>query len=265
MPITINGIGTTYYGRKNPRVYEAYCESCKQSTRFTDYTTGHYFVVIYIPIIPLGKRQIIGECSSCRVHRVMPLKQWEQIREESLQTGFEQLATNTDDPASAIDLLYRLTTFNQIEEAFDLAESTALHHGEDFATQIAIGNWYADQGRNTLADHCFARAIAIDPQHPASCTLQATAAIKAEKLREAATFLQPLRQSDETYDPSLFYYYAVQCQKAGEHQTALDEFTELVKRNQALGFDKAFRKSVKASEKALAKAESILPSRGLFG
>lgn len=265
MPTTINGIGTQYYGKKNPRVYDGICDACNRQVNLTDYETGYYFVVVFIPIIPLGRKQILGDCPVCRRHRVMPLGEWEKIREESLETGLNDLAENMQDPTKAIELLQRMTVFNQMDEAMDLAAATAKQHAADFDTQIDIGSWYERQGQTQLSDQCFATAISLQPDHPTSRRVQGVDAIQSGNVQEAAKHLEPLRQDAEAYDPSLFYMLASAYQTREMHEEAVEEFKDLIERTPEFGKDKTFRKAVKKSEKALGNPSSILPKKGLFG
>lgn len=265
MPTTINGIGTQYYGKKNPRVYEGVCESCQRQATLTDYETGYYFVVIFIPVIPLGKKQIIGDCSACRRHRAMPLREWEKIREESLESGLSDLAENMDDPSKAIELLHRMTVFNQLDEALELAAATANQHSENYDAQIDIGSWYEQQGKTQLSNDCFNRAIDLQPEHPHSKRIQGVESLQAGNPKEAAKHFEPLRQSVEAYDPSLFYMLANAYQTQHMHEEAVEEFKELIERNPEFGKDKTLRKAVKKSEKAIGSPTSILPKKGLFG
>lgn len=265
MPTTINGIGTQYYGKKNPRVYEGVCESCQRHASLTDYETGYYFVVLFIPLIPLGKKQILGDCSSCRRHRVMPLREWERIREESLESGLSELAENMDDPSKAIELLGRMTVFNQMDEALDLASATAKQHTDDFDTQIDLGAWYEGQGKSTLSDQCFGRAIELQPDHPTTKRIQGVDAMQKGNPKDAASHFESLRKSEDTYDPSLFYMLANAYQAKEMHAEALEEYKELIERSPEFGKDKTLRKAVKKSEKSLGNPTSILPKKGLFG
>ena len=265
MPTTINGIGTQYYGRKNPRVYSGICESCRRQVRLTDYETGYYIVVLFIPVIPLGKKKIIGECSACRRHRVMPLKEWERIKEENLESGLANLAENMDDPSKALELLQSMTVFNQLDEAMELAAATAKQHAKDFDTLIDIGSWYERQGHTELSNRCFDQAIALDPEHPTSKRIQGVDALQSGNPNEAANYFEPLRKSADFYDPSLFFMLAGAYQAKEMHEEALEEFSDLLARIPEFGKDKEFRKAVKKSEKALGNPTSILPKKGLFG
>lgn len=265
MPTTINGIGTQYYGRKNPRVYEGVCDSCQQQVTLTDYETGYYFVVIFIPLIPLGKKQIIGECSACRRHRVMPLAEWARIREESMESGLNSLAENMDDPTKAIELLHNMTLFNQLDEAMELAGATVKQHPEHYETLVEIGSWYERQGHSTLADQCFSQAIALAPDHPTSRRIQGVEALQKGNTTDAAQFFEPLRGSEEHYDPSLFYMLANAYQVKEMHAEALVEFKELIERVPEFGKDNTVRKAIKKSEKAIGSTDTLLPKKGWFG
>jgi tetratricopeptide (TPR) repeat protein len=265
MPTTINGIGTHYYGKKNRRQYNGQCESCGRQVKLSDYETGHYFVVIFVPLIPLGKKQIIGDCPVCRRHRSMPLKQWAAIREESLESGMNELAENMEDPTKALELLGRMTVFNQMDEAHELAAATAKQHADDFDTQIGLGAWYEQQGQQELSKRCFDHAIGLQPEHPTSKRIQGIDAIQAGKPTEAAKHFEFLRTSSDHYDPALFFMLATTCQQQGLHEQALAEFKDLIERNPAAGKDKTLRKAVKQSEKILGQPSSILPRKGVFG
>ena len=60
MPTTVNGIGTTYFGKKNLEQYQGVCDSCNRSTTLSDYETGHYICIIFIPLIPIGRKMCLA-------------------------------------------------------------------------------------------------------------------------------------------------------------------------------------------------------------
>ena len=71
MPSTVNGIGTHYWGKKNLYTYQGQCQACKRITSLSCYDTNLFFVVVFIPIIPLGRKRIIDHCSACTRHYAM--------------------------------------------------------------------------------------------------------------------------------------------------------------------------------------------------
>lgn len=265
MPTTINGIGTQYYGKRNPRVYNAVCESCGNHTKLTDYETGYYFVVIFIPLIPLGKKQILGDCAACRRHRVLPLKEWERMREEAIDEGMAALAANPNDPSKAIELLGTMTVFNRMEDAFDLAGATAQSHADDVDMQLGLGGWYEEQGRTAAGDECFQRAISLQPDYPPCLRVAAIDLIQAGKPSAAAEKLAKFRHPSELFEPALFVMLASCYQEQNQHEEALNEFKLLIDAVPEVGKDKQIRKQVKKSEKAAGRADTILPKKGLFG
>src|ERR1043166_8115517 len=95
MPYTINGIGTWYWGKKTVHARVGQCEFCNSFNELRSYETTLYFVVFYIPIIPLGKKRVINECVRCHRHRVTSLKQWEEAKTKSID---EALKSVREDP-----------------------------------------------------------------------------------------------------------------------------------------------------------------------
>ena len=68
MPSTVNGIGTGYWGKKNRHSYQGQCRGCNRQTTLTCYDTTYCFVVLFLPVIPLGKKRILDYCAACSRH-----------------------------------------------------------------------------------------------------------------------------------------------------------------------------------------------------
>lgn len=265
MPATVNGIGTQYYGKKNPRSYQGVCESCGRVATLTDYETGYYIVVLFIPLIPLGRKQILADCGSCRRHRVMKLADWNRMREEAIDSGMDALAADPTDLSVALELLGTMTYFNQMGEARELAAATAKSHGDNVDAQLGLGGWYEQQGNSAEAEECFKRAIELDPNYPPCLRVQAIDLMQAGKPSEAAKKLDALRSPSDHFEPTLFVMLARAYHDAGMHEDSLQEFKTLLEIQPEIGNEKQIRKMVKASEKALGNPESILPKKGFFG
>ncbi len=265
MPTTINGIGTQYYGKRNPRIYQGRCDACGASCQMTDYETGYYFVVLFLPLIPLGKKQILGDCSRCRRHRVMPLQQWNQLREEAIDAGMDKLAAAPDEPERAIELIGTMTLFNRLDDAIELASATLQSHADNVDVQLGIGGWYETQNLRAESETCFARAIELDPQRPACVRIAGIDLLERGKPKLAAERIAAIRPPSPDYDPLLFLMLASAFASAGNHDEALKEYTQVFLKAPELAMDKAVRKSVKQCEKTLGRSETILPKKGLFG
>ena len=265
MPMTINGIGTIYFGRKNFRTYQGLCDSCQSHGKLVDYETGHFFSVLFIPVIPLGKKQIVAECVSCNYHRVMPLKQWQTLKEETIDEGLADLGANMADAEKAMELLHNMSLFNQLTEANELAEVCVKQHHMDYDAMLQLGSWYEQMENSAEASKCFAQAIELDPQNPHSKRIQAFQALEQQQPQVAAEYLASIRPGSDHYDPALFLMLASVYQDTGMHVEALQEFRQLIEQTPEIASDKAFRKRVKAAEKSQGSTASILPKVGLFG
>ena len=55
MPQVINGIGTWYWGKRNIHAIQSQCQHCGHIGELLSYDTRAYFVVLFIPIIPLRR------------------------------------------------------------------------------------------------------------------------------------------------------------------------------------------------------------------
>ena len=117
MPTTVNGIGTRYVWRSNVQKRTAVCEFCHRGYELTSYDTRLWFVVLYIPVIPLTKKRILDQCPGCSMHRAMPLAEWGRIKRESIQQGMQSLKDEPNDPAAAKKLHGTLMAFDQHEKA----------------------------------------------------------------------------------------------------------------------------------------------------
>src|ERR1041385_6063699 len=101
MPHTVNGIGTHYYGARNEQSRVGICEFCRRDTVLRSYDTRLWFVILFIPIIPLGKKRILNYCSACTRHRVLALAEWEKIKNQNLSEAMAGMAANPQDPKAA--------------------------------------------------------------------------------------------------------------------------------------------------------------------
>ena len=59
MPSTVNGIGTSYFLKKNRCFSIRHCESCGNLNWLSDYTTYKCVCFLFIPVIPYGKARVM--------------------------------------------------------------------------------------------------------------------------------------------------------------------------------------------------------------
>src|SRR5262245_31974346 len=90
MPATVNGIGTHYYGKHNRAAGTATCRWCGRVGALQSYDTRLWFVIAFIPIIPLGRKRIIDQCGSCTKHLVADAHKFEQSRQLEISGSLER-------------------------------------------------------------------------------------------------------------------------------------------------------------------------------
>lgn len=66
MPYVVNGVGTWHYGKKGRVRITDVCRHCGRTTTLESYETREYFVVLFIPILPLRRFRILDSCSACQ-------------------------------------------------------------------------------------------------------------------------------------------------------------------------------------------------------
>jgi len=267
MPTTINGIGTHYYGKNDIEHFQGVCDQCNDATTLCNYETKLWFVVIYIPIIPLGRKMILSDCSSCGQHYVMPLHEWENIKKSEIEGSANEFSENQDDPEVALKMFNTLLSFNKKTESEKMANILALKFADDLDVQMALGVWHEQAGRSHEADDCFGNALEIDPENPGPRRAVGVGKIEQGKMKEANELLSVLLPPSEYYDPIVFYMLGKGYQAQEDHAQAMEQFGLVAEQTPEWLSDSTFRKSVKQSEQALGRMESILPKKwfGLFG
>ena len=260
MPSTINGIGTTYIGKKNLKTVAGICEFCKRESNLSEYETGLYFSVLFIPIIPLGRKQVLDYCPICTQHRAIPLNEFHELRDQAIDSATTELSEQMDDPKSAVKLHATYLAFHQNDEAKSLAQGMKNSFADDIDVQLYLGGWFESIGEEKITDECFARAAEIDAKHPGVLRARAVDNMRAGNLDLAREQLKDFEPPAEIFDPALFFMLASGYQEQNRHQEANEIHTMLLEAIPELGRDKEFRKTVRESEQLLGKTTSIVKS-----
>ncbi len=260
MPSTINGVGTRYYGKRNVLTRPGTCPFCKRQVNLSSYDTRLWFVVVFIPVIPLARKRIIDSCPACRRLYVTNLQKWETTKQLEISGALEKYRNNPS-AETAIDAHRQLTGFHQLGEAADLQKLMCQQYPDNAKVFAYLAQSLTQYGRTTEADPMFARALELRPDLPEARIGVALTYIRAGRLDEARRLLDFMEKpgAAQLYPLSPLEKLALAYQKAGRHQEALDLFGRLLAELPAIGQHKGFRKNVKKSEDALKKSPSILP------
>jgi tetratricopeptide (TPR) repeat protein len=264
MPTTVNGIGTHYYGQRNLRIHQGQCENCGRVVTLRDYETRLCFVILLIPIIPLGRKQVINECPRCRRHRVMPLEKWTQLREELVEESKRQTQAAPNDVQAALDHLQTVTALRGAEKAVGTARETLERFGDRADVQVAAGGCYEHLGMGHEADACFERALSLDPHDGAARRAVAMGCIERNELERAAQLLDAMERDEQPDRGPPFVLLGEAYQKQGQHEEALDAFRRGLAAAPSLKRERSLRKMVRQSEKVAPDAARALPPKRLW-
>ncbi|MCA9215750.1 MAG: hypothetical protein KDB27_21945 [Planctomycetales bacterium] len=161
MTFTINGIGTQIYGKHNRLTRNDHCEHCHDFGVLQSYDTTKYFVVLFVPLIPLSKLRIFDHCPSCNRWRQLSLKAWEAEKENALREAFERLKSNHNDPDAVKQAIATATQFQDESLLLKLKDLTAnMPHDEEVQIlyAVALGHF----GQSHAAVEPLERAIAVN-------------------------------------------------------------------------------------------------------
>jgi len=259
MPRTINGIGTWYYGKRNVTQRYATCQFCGHEGILESYETGYYVVLFFIPVVPLGKRQVIDYCPRCTRHQVVPLEKWREFEVAATREATQRAEANPDDPAAAVQLLATLTSTRKLEQAGQYAEILADRFAEDPEVQNYLGSWFAGRGQEAKAEACFRRVLELCPENAEARRAVAMLLIARGEPDEACELLGLDGETAEPCDPKLLVMLADTYHAIFEHEKALHFYRLALAASPALANDARLRKRVRASEQALGRSETCLP------
>ncbi|MFO0938432.1 MAG: tetratricopeptide repeat protein [Gemmataceae bacterium] len=255
MPHVINGVGTWYYGRSRIHRLKAGCEFCNRIGELTSYDTTLYFVVLFIPVIPLSKKRVLDECPSCRRHRVIAWKTWEKQKEEGIASVLQQLAEKPDDH-EALGTALGIVTMYQDEPLFERIAELAKNDTELPKLQFQLANAYSYFGRREEAEAAYQHALRNDD----SPTIRKSAALNALRMGEperAEKLLDYVLKQRVDEDFSFIMLVIDAYQSFGRHEEALALIDRRDEAFPDLKSDKNLVKQRKQSEKYLGTGKKL--------
>src|SRR5437660_5436421 len=165
MPTTYNGIGTHYYGKRNVQTRPATCPHCQRTVNLISYDTRLWFVVFFIPVIPIGRKRIIDRCTACSRHYVMDADKWETAKQLETSGALEKFRSNPT-PEAAIEAHRQFLNFQQIAEAAELQKTMSEKFADNARVQAYLAAALTHLGKLSEAGPFFARALALRPDLP---------------------------------------------------------------------------------------------------
>ena len=259
MPYTVNGIGTTYFGTSNRQTQDGVCGSCNRRGKLINYETWHCICVFFVPLIPLGKKQILDYCPSCTQHRVLPFHEWVKIRDRAIDETATQLSASPDNPDAAIEMHATLAAFQKQDEATQFATLIEGKFPDVAKVQFYLAAWYERTGKTAVANRLFLRAYELDPNDINIRRAALLTYVEEGNLDQAKSMIQPFVPGTDHFDAGIFYALATGFQKQGRHPEAVQTLRMLLDAAPGLKSDKTFRKALAISEKATGVEELTIP------
>ena len=226
------------------------------------YDTRLWFVVVFVPVIPLGRKHIIDQCSACRRHFVADKDKYETARQLDTTAARNQFQQDPT-PRAALELHASLMAYHDREQAGEVRRDAIERWPEDAELLVGLAQQLEHYQVGTEAAAYYRRAWELRPDLPSARVAVAYQAMNAGKLNDAR------RQLDFLLAPGASRSYSLgaveslaRCyQKAGNHVEALALMAHLIAELPAIVEDYRFRKLVRKSERAEGSFHSILPGR----
>ncbi|UCC21618.1 MAG: hypothetical protein JSW23_07310 [Planctomycetota bacterium] len=257
MPYTVNGIGTSYFGSDNLSRRRDICEACGKESCLSSYDTTSYFVILFLPLIPLGKKRVLDECSSCTKHRVMPLKKWHETKSRVFEETIKKYGDNPKDSDAAKEVLLVRLAFDDKEQFLKLAEEVEKNLGEDAEVLSIIGSGCYNYGLYEQSERTVRKSISIkDDQQTRE--LLCSILIKQSRPAEAEKYIQHITEQQQKEKAGMLIYLATGYQAIGEHQKALEILDKALALEPNIKKKKDYKKIRKISQKNLHSKVAVL-------
>ncbi|MGA1825925.1 MAG: hypothetical protein ACMUIP_14815 [bacterium] len=259
MPYTVDGVGTMYYGKKNVLSHQGVCEYCGKQVTLTSYDTRLFFVLIYIPVLPLGQKRVINDCSSCRKHRVMPLNEYTHVTQNSVDEALSRYHSEPDNKQLALDALDTLFSLNKYDEANTVMQSIEKNFPHDAELLFKFAAWLEYSGEKIRSDEYFQKAFNADRNYKPARRAMGVIKIEEGNFQEAESLVHDLINPEGDFDPSVVYILARKYKETNDPQKALHYYKQLIMNEPSCAQDRTIRNEIKECEKDMKVIETILP------
>lgn len=258
----VNGIGTTYYGKKNLQTRPGPCPHCGRNVVLKSYDTRTWFVIFLIPIIPLKRLRIIDYCSACTRHYAMEADKWETARQLEVSGAQEKYRSNPT-PEAAIEVHQNMMNYHQLEDAAAFRKTMREKYADNAKVHAYLGAVLERFAQLEEATAAYTRAYELRADLPEARIGVARGAMRSGQLTEARGLLDFLEKpgASQLYSLEPLDVLAREFQKAERHEEALALFAIIQKELPHLNEQRWFRDLIYKSEKALKRTASQVPKQ----
>jgi len=243
MPTTINGIGTGYWGKKNKVSVYGECGSCGEHAMLTSYDTRNCFVILFIPVLPLGGRHIVDDCSACRRHSYVSARKWTAMREEVLTEAINGFKASPTDPEKASALIGAIIGLRDREALVSAGPALLRAVGSDPELTAGLIGAFELFGLHDAAERGYHALLALTPEDHLAREQYAVHLASRGRATEAAGEIEQLIAAGHIPGVPSVLHIVHGLQAEGAHVEALrliDRFGETVpEANELKEFQKA--------------------------
>ena len=264
MPHVINGVGTWYYGKRNVHRLRNVCSQCSAVGDLESYDTTLYFVVVFVPLVPLAKKRVMDSCPACGGHRVMPLRLWEKAKAEGLTSALDRLQADPSDREAILHALGTAATFQNEALLAVAGDALATHRPTDAGVLATYGDVSGYFARHDAAAAAYIDSLKSEDNPRVSEQLGLTLLRLGNPTAAERCFDHVLAEADGER-LWMLYQLAVAYQAKGMHPEALALLDRITAAFPAVAANKDWRKLRLKSEKDGGRGRAVGKSLMLEG
>jgi Tfp pilus assembly protein PilF len=250
MPFTLNGIGTSYAGRRNVSAVQGNCSFCGRFVRMSSYDTREFFCIVYIPLIPLRKFRILNSCSICRRHHRIPFDQFQGDMTAVIEPLRLAVERSPGDVEARLRLVDGLMGFQMSAEAERAAREALTVHPSDARLNRFLAGLIALRGKLAEATPFYRQAAASAPGDAESRSAFGRHLLARGEAAEAARELEQARRLDPD-NPQLPYLLGQALAREKRWAEALSAFEQAASRDPELAAGRDLPRRTRECKQAL--------------
>ena len=220
MRFMILGVGINYYGRKNEKKHPGVCMICQNFTGFKSYNTLQYFAILFLPIIPLGEKQVLDDCPICGIHKVISKKKWEKQKTENINTAYEKWNKDPDDIETVNELLNAILYFRDEDELNSISNDIYSRYSENAVVMNNLGVIYTHLNQFSKAEEAYRKSLQVEDDNEVRENL-AEVLMNTSKPDDARQLIWHIVKEKNMEKMYYIYHLIESYQYIGEHKKAL--------------------------------------------
>ena len=217
---SLKAFGISHCGRRNVLRRRAVCPHCHSVATLTSCDARAYLSLLFLPLIPLGRKRVVDECETCGDKFTVPAEQWQLSKRERFEEARRQYEDKPRDPAAIEEIVATYEAFQDREAFLELAPRILRDVPGDTATLRLIGDGYLQFGRYDEAVRVLHRSLEIEDDADTREFI-GEALIRNMRPDEAAPYLEHIFRTEDKTRVGYLCLLAQGYQALGQHHRAL--------------------------------------------